>query len=165
MHDLFAEAEVSSGAVYRYFAGKDDVVLAIAEDNIRQVGAVIRAVTEDRSGDSVGIALASAIELIQVKDQEHGLAGIGVQAWAEALRNPRIGAAFGEMLSTLRAEIAEAVVHHQKTAALPAQPSPESLANVMIGVITGYILQLALLGSDAVTDFPDTLKALWPPSE
>lgn len=163
MHDLFAEAEVSSGAVYRYFAGKDEVVLAIAEDNIRQVGTMIKAITAERSDDSIGAALAAAVELIGVKNRDNGLAGIGVQAWAEALRNPTIGAAFGEMLATLRAEIAEAVARHQEKGGLPTEPSAEALAKVMIGIITGYILQLALLGSDAVADVPQTLKTLWPP--
>src|SRR3954453_16611832 len=73
MQDLFAEAELSSGAVYRYFAGKDEVVLAIAQDNIREVGAMIRAVTQERSGDSIGIAPAAAVELIQAKNQQTGL--------------------------------------------------------------------------------------------
>ena len=49
MQDLFAESGLSSGAVYSYFASKDDVIEAIAEENIRgvlSVGAPIR----DRSG-------------------------------------------------------------------------------------------------------------------
>ncbi len=37
MQDLFAEAGLSSGAVYRYFPGKEDVILAIAEENMRDV--------------------------------------------------------------------------------------------------------------------------------
>jgi TetR/AcrR family transcriptional regulator, transcriptional repressor of aconitase len=164
MQDLFAEAELSSGAVYRYFAGKDEVVLAIAQDNIREVGAMIRAVTEERSGDSIGVALAAAVELIQAKNQQTGLAGIGVQAWAEALRNPKIGVAFGEMLSTLRAQVAEVIMHHQTTGAIPAQPTAQSLASVMIGILMGHIAQLVLLGDDALTDVPDALRALWPPS-
>ena len=42
MQDLFAEAGLSSGAVYRYFASKDDVIIAIAEDNMRGVVEMIR---------------------------------------------------------------------------------------------------------------------------
>jgi AcrR family transcriptional regulator len=37
MQDLFAEADLSAGAVYGYFASKDDVILAIAEENIHDV--------------------------------------------------------------------------------------------------------------------------------
>jgi AcrR family transcriptional regulator len=162
MHDLFAEARLSSGAVYRYFAGKDEVVVAIAEDSIRQVGATIRSVAEQHSGQSLGSALAAAVETIEARHRENGFAGIGVQAWTEALRNPRIGAAFDTMLSELRAEMAEVVAEYQKSKALPAGPSAESLATVMISIITGYILQLALRGHEAVAGTPQALRALWP---
>jgi len=165
MQDLFAEAQLSSGAVYRYFPGKEDIVLAIAENNMRDVAELIRTVTEERPGESIGTVLAAAVELITAKNQDSGLAGIGVQAWSEALSNPRIGVAFGQMLSTLRTELAEVISRHQKTAALPAEPSAEALAGVMIGVLIGHLLQLAVLGSDAVTDTPAALKALWPPPD
>src|SRR6516165_12628 len=42
MQDLFAEASLSSGAFYRYFASKDDVIIAIAEDNMGGVLETIR---------------------------------------------------------------------------------------------------------------------------
>lgn len=164
MNDLFAEAGLSSGAVYRYFAGKDEVVVAIVEDNIRQIGAMMRAVTVERADGSFGAALAAAVETIQAKHRENGLAGIGVQAWTEALRDPRIGAEFEELLTGLRSELAEVVAHYQRTNTLPAGPSAQSLASVTIAVLVGCIQQLALLGPDAVTDVPDALRALWPPS-
>jgi AcrR family transcriptional regulator len=163
MQDLFAEAKLSSGAVYRYFPGKEDIVLAIAEDNIREVAELIRTVTARRPGESLGAVLAAAVELISEKNQDSGLAGIGVQAWSEALSNPRIGMAFGQLLSTLRSDLADVVSRHQKTAALPPEPSAEALAGVLIGVLVGHLLQLALLGPDAVADTPAALRALWPP--
>jgi TetR/AcrR family transcriptional regulator, transcriptional repressor of aconitase len=164
MQDLFVEAKLSSGAVYRYFPGKEDIVLAIAEDNIREVAELIRSATEERADESLGTVLAAATELITAKNQEHGLAGIGVQAWSEALSNPRIGVAFGQLLSALRGELANVISRHQKTAALPTEPSAESLAGVLIGVLVGHLLQLALLGPEAVADTPNALKALWPPA-
>jgi TetR/AcrR family transcriptional regulator, transcriptional repressor of aconitase len=33
VQDLVAESGLSSGAVYRYFASKDDVIIAIAEEH------------------------------------------------------------------------------------------------------------------------------------
>ncbi|WP_328324752.1 TetR/AcrR family transcriptional regulator [Kribbella sp. NBC_00382] len=162
MQDLFAEAKLSSGAVYRYFPGKEDIVLAIAEDNIREVAELIRTVTARRPGDSLGAVLAAAVELISEKNKDSGLAGIGVQAWSEALSNPRIGVAFGQLLSTLRSDLADVVSRHQQTTALPSEPSAEALAGVMIGVLVGHLLQLALLGPDAVADTPAALRALWP---
>ena len=39
------EAGLSSGAVYRYFASKDEVIMAIAEENTREVLAMMHAAT------------------------------------------------------------------------------------------------------------------------
>ena len=36
MHDLFAEVGLSSGAVYRYFASKDELIIAMLEDHVEQ---------------------------------------------------------------------------------------------------------------------------------
>ncbi|MEU1561727.1 helix-turn-helix domain-containing protein, partial [Streptomyces mirabilis] len=37
MQDLFTEAGLSAGAVYRHFTSKDEMILAIAEENMREV--------------------------------------------------------------------------------------------------------------------------------
>src|SRR5260370_17032628 len=37
MADLLAEAGLSSGAVYNYFSSKEEMIVAIAEENIGQV--------------------------------------------------------------------------------------------------------------------------------
>jgi TetR/AcrR family transcriptional regulator, transcriptional repressor of aconitase len=37
MQDLFAEAGLSAGAVYRYFASKEDMIIAIAEENMLDI--------------------------------------------------------------------------------------------------------------------------------
>ena len=68
MQDLFAEAGLSSGAVYRYFASKDEVIMAIAEENTREVLAMMHAATARRPGRSAGAALADALEVILARD-------------------------------------------------------------------------------------------------
>src|ERR1700689_3735439 len=44
MQDLFAESGLSAGAVYSYFAGKDDVIVAIAEENLSGVAELFHTV-------------------------------------------------------------------------------------------------------------------------
>src|SRR5580700_9107537 len=75
MQDLFAEAGLSSGAVYRYFASKDDVIHAVAAED---------------PGASVGAALAEVLEIAQARDARDGLGQIAVLVWGEALRSPSI---------------------------------------------------------------------------
>lgn len=160
MQDLFAEAQLSSGAVYRYFAGKEDVVLAIAEDSMADVLATIRAVGSDNS--SIGAALAAGVTQIHARNAENGLAGLGVQVWSEALRNPRVKVRFVEILTDLRGAVTTLAERYRQDGSLPSAASAEALATVMISILTGYILQLAVLGDEAVTGVPEALLALWP---
>ena len=69
MQDLFAEAGLSSGSVYLYFTSKDDVILAIAEENMRDVVAVLHelAASGSGAGESFGATLAQVVRLVEKK--------------------------------------------------------------------------------------------------
>jgi AcrR family transcriptional regulator len=164
MQDLFAEAKLSSGAVYRYFRSKDDMVLAIAEDSIRDVITAMSSLARERNGGSVGEAMAAAVTLVQVKDEETGLAGLAVQVWGEALRNADLRERFAAMLTEIKAEVVDVIGHDQRAGRLPASVSPESLASVLVAILPGCLLQLALIGPAALNGVPDALRALWPDS-
>ncbi|MCW2539424.1 MAG: hypothetical protein JWN95_1149 [Frankiales bacterium] len=163
MRNLFEEAQLSSGAVYRYFASKDDVIVAIAEENMREVVALIHDAATERHDRSAGVAMAAALEIVQAKHATHGLGGLAVLAWAEALRNPNVADQFTRLLSQMREDLAAVVRQQNSGKRLDAVP-PDALAALLISIVPGYILQLALLGPVAVQGVPDALRALWPPA-
>lgn len=158
MHTVLADAGVSAGTFYRYFASKDDVILAIAESNLHDIVALLHATTTH----SVGAALAETAEVARAKHESDGVAGIALLVWAEALRNPRLARRFDELLSRMRAHITELVREHQGTGDLPPDASADALAGTLISIVPGYVLQLALLGPAAVDGVPDAVRALWP---
>ena len=163
MQDLFAEAGLSSGAVYRYFAGKDELIIAIAQDNFRDVVAMLR--TAVRNGDgSLGDALADVIDLVDAKHAERGLGGLAVQVWAEALRNPALAAMFQDLLAELHGELADVVRRHQAAGTLPPDISAQALTSVLVGTVPGHMVQLVLLGPGATAGVSDALRELWPKS-
>src|SRR5215813_1282833 len=162
MQDLFAEAGLSSGAVYSYFASKDDVITAIAEENLRDVVTMIHNVASSQPGRPVGTVLADIFKILQAKDAQDGLAGLAVLAWSEALRNPVLANRFADLFAKMRADLTEVVRSHQSAGNLPRNVPAESLAAVLISIVPGYILQLATLGSAAVDGVPAAVEALWP---
>ncbi len=164
MQDLFAESGLSSGAVYRYFVSKDEMILAIAEENMRDVLAMIHSVATHRPGRSVGEAMADVLEIIRVKSADGGLGGLAVLVWAEALRNPSLASRFDDLLAQLRSDLAEVVREHQESGDLPGNVTADAIATTLICIVPGYILQLAVLGASAVEAVPDAVRALWPES-
>jgi AcrR family transcriptional regulator len=162
MQDLFAEAGLSSGAVYSYFASKDDVITAIAEENMRDVVTMIHDVASSQPDRPVGTILADIFNILQAKDAQDGLAGLAVLAWSEALRNPVLANRFADLFAQMRADLTEVVRNHQGTGNLPRQVPADSLAAALISVVPGYILQLATLGPAAVEGVPTAVEALLP---
>lgn len=160
MQDLFAEAGLSSGAVYSYFASKDDVIVAIAEENMRGVTEMIAAVVAAHPGRPAGVVLADIMDMVHAQDAQDGLGKLTVIVWSEALRNPLLAARFADMVAQLRASLVEVI--EQSSQNLPAGVPADILAATLICLVPGYLLQLAILGPAAVDGVPGAVRALWP---
>jgi AcrR family transcriptional regulator len=164
MQDLFAESGLSAGAVYRYFASKDDVILAIAEDNMHEVLALINQVATADPGRSVGEVVADALALVQAKHEADGVGGTAVLVWSEALRNPELAAQLRTLLTGMLGDFTRLAADHQRAGDLPAGVPADAIARTLVALMAGSILQLTILGPDAVSDITGAVRALWPPA-
>src|SRR5260370_36600230 len=73
MADLLAEAGLSSGAVYNYFSSKEEVILAIAEQNIGQVISMLRESANDPPRGCPGGAPADLVDPSRARHTDNGL--------------------------------------------------------------------------------------------
>jgi TetR/AcrR family transcriptional regulator, transcriptional repressor of aconitase len=162
MQDLFAEAGLSAGAVYSYFASKDEVILAIAEENLRDVLALIHTLATDPDRKGIGSTLASVLEMIRRKDAEDDLGPVAVLVWAEALRNPALHQRFQKSLTQLRRDLAKVVKEQQRAGTLPSGVGADGIASLLLAVVPGFILQLTLLGDASPARVGAAARALWP---
>jgi len=152
MQDLVSEAGLSSGAVYRYFPSKDAMIEAIAEQNLEEVTAVLR--DSLASGLSVGEAMASVLYHVGARHAEDDFAAIAVLVWSEALRNPALAA---RLRASNEAAVRALIARTQPAG--PHQPSPEALADLLLCVLPGYLMQLAIRGPSAVEAIAGELGA------
>jgi AcrR family transcriptional regulator len=162
MQDLFAESGLSAGAVYRYFASKDEVIMAIAQENMREVLAMIHEVAAQDPGHSAGEVVAAVLALVQAKDAADGIGGMAVLVWAEALRNPSLAGQLRDLLTGMHDELARLITEHQRAGRLPDEMAAGVMARTLVSMMAGYILQLTMLGPEAVGGVPDAIRALWP---
>jgi hypothetical protein len=127
---------------------------AIAEQNLDDVMAVLR--DSLASGLGVGEAMASVLRHVSARHAEDDFAAVAVLVWSEALRNPALAA-------RLRAsnEAAARALIAQTHPAGPHQPAPEALADLLLCVLPGYLMQLAISGSDAVDTIAATVQAMF----
>jgi TetR/AcrR family transcriptional regulator, transcriptional repressor of aconitase len=162
MQDLFAEAHLSSGAVYGYFASKDDVIVAIAEENMREIVAMIQTVAADEPDRSVGAIMAGIFEIVRTKHADDGLGGLALLVWAEALSNPELKTKLTSLLTKLRTDLAKAIRDRQRTGQITSDVKADAVAGLLIATVPGFILQLTLVGPAATKHIPDAALALWP---
>ncbi|MGO8965930.1 TetR/AcrR family transcriptional regulator [Mycobacterium sp.] len=157
MQDLVREAGMSSGAVYRYFASKDAMIVAIAEENLDQIDAIVQESVQH--GADFGAALAAALEFVSARHAEDGFAAIALVVWSEALRNPALAARLRESFDAAGAALAETASVSAPTATVL---TPDVLAKTLLCVLPGYLLQVAIRGADAVAPIPDAVRELFP---
>jgi AcrR family transcriptional regulator len=156
MQDLVREAGMSSGAVYRYFASKDAMIVAIAEENLDQIVAIVQ--ESVRHGADLGAALAAALEFARTRHAEDGFAAIALVVWSEALRNPALAARLQESFDAAGEALAETARAGGPTA---TALTPDVLAKTLLCVLPGYLLQVAIRGADAVAPIPDAVRELF----
>ncbi|HEX4790961.1 MAG TPA: TetR/AcrR family transcriptional regulator [Actinospica sp.] len=178
MQDVLAEAGVSTGAVYRYFPGKQDLILAIAEENLSEVVAAVGALVERRPRIGLGAVLADLFELIAAKHEENGFASVALMVWAESLHNPALAARIEDALRAASALLARTLNEQRESAAagigsagrgaasgasptaVPAELAAERVAALVSTAVPGFILRLATLGPAGVSGLPETARAL-----
>jgi AcrR family transcriptional regulator len=131
MQDIVKESGVSAGLIYRYFTGKDDMIVAIVED------------WHARRATTLDDTLASYLDLLRAIASPAAARerNLSMQAWAETIRNPRI-----------RDLARQGVDDQRKAHAGPAR--------VFVAMYQGLLLQSAWDDDLDVEAFVDSVREL-----
>ncbi|TQM05893.1 TetR/AcrR family transcriptional regulator [Pseudonocardia kunmingensis] len=160
MQDVLAEAELSVGAVYRYFASKDDIIAAIAGEALADVARAFDAHdAEEPPGLDDIVDLVLAVEKPPLAGSPES-ARLLVQIWSEALRSPELAAQLADVMGATRAVLGGLVARHQSRGLLPGDVSAEQVADVLIALVDGFMVQRAVHGHADPVAFRDGLRAL-----
>ncbi|MER6762968.1 MULTISPECIES: TetR/AcrR family transcriptional regulator [Amycolatopsis] len=162
MQDVFAEAGKSAGAVYRYFQKKEDMIVAVAAQNLDDVTGVLHAALDRGAGENgVGEVMAELLEAVTDLHRDRQLAGMAVLVWSEAQRNPELADRLTAASVEMSAEVAGLVRSRQEAGAW-AGASADALAQAILALLPGFLFNLALSGPDGVAGFPDAVRTLLP---
>ncbi|ATY13728.1 TetR/AcrR family transcriptional regulator [Amycolatopsis sp. AA4] len=162
MQDVFAEAGKSAGAVYRYFPKKEDMIVAVAAQNLDDVTGVLRAALARSGGENgVGEVMAELLEAVAELHRDRQLASMAVLVWSEAQRNPELADRLTAASAEMSAEVAGLVRSRQETGTWTGA-SADALAQAILALLPGFLFNLALSGPDGVAGFPDAVRTLLP---
>jgi AcrR family transcriptional regulator len=157
MQDIFGEAELSPGAVYSYFKGKDDLVRAIIAETmgfITQTTSVLTEPLPDGRLRRPGEALAELIE--QNQHVELGTveerARLFPHLVGEQQRDEELNAAARAGLSRLREGFATLARAAQGSGELDAAIDPDQLGRLAISLLQGALIQISVYGDEMDLD-------------
>jgi len=141
MQDIIAASGLSAGAIYNYFAGKDQIIEAIAKDRhaAEQIPLAALADADDARVALKSLARYFVEELLTQEGRRTRI--IGVLAWAEALLNPEIAQSMQAGLLTPRQSIATLIAKSQRDGDLSKDLDPEAVARSFIATFYGFVLQ------------------------
>ena len=170
MPDIAAEAGVSAGAPYRYFASKEELILAIAGDAFRLVFDPIDKLAATTDAVSVADLLAAALEALSADTvldtgghpvPVEELLRCAVQTWSELLRNDAVRARALEGFEGVRRSIADALRRGQTAGTVLPTVEPERGARLVMGLLHGFLLQRVAFGMTDTAAFNDDIRMLF----
>jgi AcrR family transcriptional regulator len=141
--DIVRESGVSQGTIYLYFATKDDIVVALADER-HQGEAFLNALAEQEQDPVRGLARLIDLHGSGLGDPTRSeLRRVGIQGWGEALRNPRIQASAVEGLTRVREAIAHLIERGRHTGQIRTSVDPDAVATTLVAAFQGLVLQTA----------------------
>ncbi|MCL7426465.1 TetR/AcrR family transcriptional regulator [Streptomyces sp. YS415] len=166
MQDVLKEADLSAGAVYRYFSGKDELITAIVKGVLAEVRAAFEEITRQSPPPPpdvlVGEVLARALGRWETlsADGEATFPRLIMQVWAEAARNPELAGVVDEVYGVVTTAWIRVVEAYQDAGMMRADIPAEHVARTMVATVQGFIAQQSLLGPAPVEVLQDGLRAL-----
>jgi TetR/AcrR family transcriptional regulator, transcriptional repressor of aconitase len=143
MQDIVAESGLSPGAIYGYFTGKTEVVMAIASERHAMERQRMQQALAAADLDTSLVRLVEGFVLGLRDPQEKTWRRLAVQLWAESLSNPRLKREALAGVSQAVEILSPMIRAAQREGRWPRHLDSQSAARVMIAILQGVSLQLA----------------------
>jgi AcrR family transcriptional regulator len=160
MQDILREANLSAGALYRYFPSKNDLMAAIAAEAIGKIQAAFTPILEADPPLPLDVAFTELGRTIQRMDEEDGVARMAVQLWGEAVRSPELAERLRDLILAIRGLAVRLVRTYQARGEISSDIPAEGIAPVLIGIMPGFMLQHVLFGDVDPTMIGQAIRGL-----
>ena len=166
MQDVLKEVDLSAGAVYRYFSGKEELIAAIVIevlDEVRDAFAEAARQSPPPAPDVlVGWVMNRMLHMKPglVDEGESILPRLVVQVWAETLRDDHLSTVMNEGYAKVGGAWVKVVEGYQRAGMMRDDVSPESVARIMIALAQGFMAQMALFDTVPVATLQEGLRGL-----
>src|SRR4051812_41625237 len=128
MHDISAEAGISVGLIYRYFASKEAVILAMADRHKQEITDMLERAKQAPS-------LLESLEILFTahccEDAPQVVSAFVVDLYAEASRTPEIASLVLDVLKTSMDGVTDLIARSPEAKDLPNGLTPDELSELI----------------------------------
>ena len=158
MQDICSEAELSPGAVYRYFQSKEDIIQAMCSRGHEEDVETIREAMS--LNDTVAI-IDQLIHVFFTAIEDRELCALTVELVSEGKHNQPISESVREGWYAIFDALSELVSQGQARGEINPALDVAAVTRVMLGVYQGLLLQKLLEPDIDVTGYVETTRALF----
>lgn len=158
--------DLSAGAVYRYFSGKEELIAAIASEVLETVRGTLEQAAVESPPPTPDVlvprALATMRELrpATLDTGEWLFPRLMIQVWTESTRNPQLTAVLGDGYAKIRTAWSGMAQSYKDAGLLPEDADVDAMARAMIALVQGFAAQMALFGDIPPQTLADGTRAL-----
>jgi len=164
MEIIIARSGLSTGAVYGYFKGKEEIINAVVAEGTaamgRQLAPIIKNPDPPPLPEFIEQMLGTIVEFGQ--DKRDGIDRLlaAIHGWSHSQSDPELKAATRAAYRGQRELLADTVRRWQAAGTFDPGADPEGVAQLLSSIILGFVAQRALAGGADVQAHVGALDAL-----
>ena len=140
VEEISSEAGYTIGALYSNFAGKEEVLLALLEEQVARIAE--RMVTAARAADDpVDKLRAAAREWMAFLDGEPEMYALMIEFWTIWVRDDELRPRHAERFATVRGFIGGLIHEKADEMGIPMRLPPDQIGAVVVALADGLALQ------------------------
>jgi TetR/AcrR family transcriptional regulator, transcriptional repressor of aconitase len=167
MEAIIARSGLSTGAVYRYFKGKDEIIAAAITEAAGQIGAAVAPILDGpRWGDPSRLLERLLTGWVTYARSGTGAAAgvdlmpVALHGWSHAQTDPELLAVLRAALVGFRERCVPVIEQWQAEGVVAADADPENVAQLVLSICLGFVVQRSLIGDADIKAHAAALAAL-----
>ena len=141
MSDICREANLSAGAVYGYFTGKDELIKAISEETYRENSVAVDQIEKSEGNAFLTLDAFADHFFGQI---EYSPVAIDIEFWSESLRNQKVKSILRSDFDLHMKIFVKFVKNAQENGVFNKEVSPEALIRIVTAIYKGLMVQKAI---------------------
>jgi AcrR family transcriptional regulator len=164
MEMIIARSGLSTGAVYGYFKGKDEIINAAVTEGTAALGREVAPMLRNPEPPPLPTLMGQLLRTVEDfgKDRHDGINRllVALHGWSHSQSDPALREPTRVTYRAQRELLAETARRWQSAGTLDPDADPEAVAQLLASVLLGFIAQRTLAGDADVQAHVRALEAL-----